>query len=50
MTLPNVFEICDPRTDDAQGAVGEAEFAADLARVLSGNASGEDLISVKEGE
>jgi len=35
MPVPTVFDLCTPRPDILQGKVTEAEFAADLARVLS---------------
>ncbi|MDE2870422.1 MAG: DUF499 domain-containing protein [Gemmatimonadota bacterium] len=35
MPVPTVFDLCTPRPDILQGRVTEAEFAADLARVLS---------------
>ena len=36
-----IFQICRPRTDVLAGAVAEADFAADLAQVVSGRASAE---------
>lgn len=41
MSLPTIFEICVPRQDVVDGTVTEAEFAADLAAVLRGEASEE---------
>ena len=38
MGVPTIFDICRPREDILKGAVAEAEFAADLARVLRGDA------------
>ena len=35
MPVPTVFDLCTPRPDILQGKVTEAEFAADLARVLA---------------
>ena len=35
MPVPTVFDLCTPRPDILQGRVTEAEFAADLARVLA---------------
>ncbi len=32
--LPTLFDTCRPRTDVLQGAIQEADFAADLAQVL----------------
>ena len=43
MTIPTVFEICRPRADVLAGGVAEADYAADLAQVISGGASGEYL-------
>lgn len=39
MSLPTVFETCVPREDVLKGAISEADFAADLAMVIRGNAS-----------
>ena len=36
MTIPTIFETCRPRADVLEGAVAEADFAADLARVVGG--------------
>ncbi len=36
MTVPTIFESCRPRSDILTGAVTEADFAADLARVVVG--------------
>jgi len=38
MELPNLFDICSPREDVLKGTVSEADFAADLAQVLRGDA------------
>ena len=38
MALPSLFDICEPRPDVLQGTIAEADFAADLAQVLRGNA------------
>ena len=38
MPVPTVFDLCTPRPDILQGRVTEAEFAADLARVLADEA------------
>ena len=37
MSTPTIFDLCKPRADILQGTVTEAEFAADLARVLDNN-------------
>ena len=36
MTVPTIFETCRPRTDVLEGAITEADFAADLAQVIIG--------------
>ena len=39
MTIPTIFDICTPRPDVLDGTVADADFAADLAQVLTGKAS-----------
>ena len=39
MSLPTVFETCVPREDVLKGTIAEADFAADLAKVIRGTAS-----------
>jgi hypothetical protein len=39
MTVPTVFETCQPREDVLSGTIAEADFAADLAKVIRGTAS-----------
>ena len=39
MTIPTIFETCHPRKDVLEGAVTEADFAADLAQVIIGTGS-----------
>jgi hypothetical protein len=39
MNLPTVFYTCVPREDVLKGAIAEADFAADLAKVIRGIAS-----------
>ena len=39
MSLPTVFETCVPREDVLNGTIAEADFAADLAKVIRGSAS-----------
>lgn len=39
MHLPTVFETCVPREDVLAGTIADADFAADLAKVIRGNAS-----------
>ena len=43
MTVPTVFETCQPRPDVLAGAVTEADFAADLAQVILGKGSADYL-------
>ena len=39
MNLPTVFETCEPREDVLNGTIADADFAADLAKVIRGTAS-----------
>ena len=39
MTVPTIFDTCRPRTDVLDGSIADADFAADLALVLTGRAS-----------
>ena len=39
MNLPSVFETCEPREDVVNGTLSDADFAADLAKVIRGTAS-----------
>ena len=39
MAVPTIFETCRPRADVLAGSVREADFAADLAEVITGRAS-----------
>ena len=41
MTVPTIFETCRPRDDVLRGAVTEADFAADLAQVITGGGNPE---------
>lgn len=41
MTLPTIFDCVRPRADVLKGAITEADFAADLAQVIRGNAPDE---------
>ena len=43
MTIPTIFETCQPRADVLAGSITEADFAADLASVVTGRASREYL-------
>ena len=43
MTVPTIFETCQPRPDVLQGSVTEADFAADLAQVITRKGSVEYL-------
>jgi len=36
--MQTIFELCSPRADVPKGRINESDFAADLARVLNGNA------------
>ena len=38
MALPTIFDLCEPREDILRGTITEADFAADLAQVLRGEA------------
>ena len=38
MSLPTIFDLCEPRADVCAGSATDADFAADLARVLRGDA------------
>ena len=40
---PSIFDLCQPRADVLAGRVTDADFAADLASVISGTASAEYL-------
>ena len=37
MTIPTIFESCRPRRDVLEGAISEADFAADLSQVIAGS-------------
>ena len=39
MSLPTVFDTCEPREDVLTGTIADADFAADLAKVIRGIAS-----------
>ena len=39
MTIPTIFDTCRPRQDVLDGTMADADFAADLAQVLTGRAS-----------
>ena len=43
MKIPTVFDLCTPRREVLGGRVAEADFAADLAAVLSGKAPADYL-------
>ncbi|MBL8658839.1 MAG: ATP-binding protein [Rhodospirillales bacterium] len=38
MSLPTIFEICEPRDDVVRGTIQESDFAADLKQVITGEA------------
>jgi predicted AAA+ superfamily ATPase len=39
MNLPTVFETCQPREGVLNSTIADADFAADLAKVIRGTAS-----------
>ncbi|HWK64286.1 MAG TPA: DUF499 domain-containing protein [Rhizobiaceae bacterium] len=39
MALPDIFDLCKPREDVANGAIADSDYAANLANVLTGRAS-----------
>ncbi len=39
MSLPTIFDTCHPRADVLEGTFADADFAADLASVLTGRAA-----------
>ncbi len=41
MAIPTIYDLCRPRADILEGTIVEAGFAADLAQVLSGEATPE---------
>ena len=41
MTVPTIFETCQPRTDVLKGAITESDFAADLAQVINNTGTDE---------
>ena len=41
MPLPTIFDACRPRKDVLEGTISEADFAADLAQVITGRGSRE---------
>ena len=41
MNVPTIFESCRPRADVLKGNIAEADFAADLARVIVGDGNDE---------
>ena len=41
MTIKTIFETCRPRADVLHGTVAEADLAADLAQVVTGQGSQE---------
>jgi predicted AAA+ superfamily ATPase len=47
MILPTLFDLCEPRRDVLLGTIAEADFAADLAQVLRGDAPEEYRDPVK---
>ena len=47
MTARTIFETCRPRSDVLRGTIAEADFAADLASVVSGRGSAEYLDPIR---
>ena len=47
MSLGTIFETCRPRADVLHGTVAEADFAADLAQVVTGVGSTEYVDPVR---
>jgi predicted AAA+ superfamily ATPase len=43
MTLPLIFDLCEPRQDILNGRIADSEYAANLANVLTGKASSDYL-------
>ena len=41
-TVPTIFDLCEPREDVRRGTSSDADFAADLARVLRGHDAPEE--------
>ena len=41
MSIRTIFDTCRPRADVLRGTVAEADFAADLAQVVTGKGSAE---------
>ena len=41
MTVPTIFETCQPRADVLAGAITESDFAADLAQVINNTGTDE---------
>ena len=41
MTVPTIFETCQPRADVLKGAITESDFAADLAQVINNTGTDE---------
>src|SRR5258706_1735686 len=39
MTLPTIFDLCQPRDDVVKGTIADSDYAANLANVLTGRAS-----------
>lgn len=39
MAIPTIFDLCRPRDDVVEGRAADADFAADLAQVLTGEAA-----------
>jgi hypothetical protein len=42
MSLPTIFDLCTPRQDVRDGSISDSDFAANLSRVLRGDATPDD--------
>jgi len=47
MNLPTIFDTCEPREDVLSGSIADADFAADLAKVIKGIASDDYRVPVR---
>ena len=47
MTVATIFDTCQPRDDVLAGTITEADFAADLAQVITGKGNPEYLDPVR---
>ena len=47
MAVPTIFDTCRPRADVLRGALAEADFAADLAQVVTGDGGTEYVVPAR---